>query len=246
MSQFDSKMSAVPEGIGTDGTLPPEVRDVADLRGDVIAWTAFDPQYESDLRHFTRCMSCAVPALLLPCCWPLAVFFCPFFCAAGCSHYRDLKNQYWVLTSTELKVITCLTSVNSIPLENITDCGIQDTGRLTECTGTLPSIYVRTRSGQDSHALLQYDGYCLTGYIWFISEVRRRRDIVKSSLPPPLSGYVDDPDVEVVTAIPVMDRGSSVNDSVEARLQKIAKLHEDGIVTTEEYAKKRQEIIDSI
>jgi hypothetical protein len=80
--------------------------------------------------------------------------------------------------------------------------------------GSLPVIYVFTaRNGKDSDGGLQHDafGYGLTGYGWFISEVRRRRDIARANLPPPLNSFVDDPGAEVVTAIPVMDRGNSVN-----------------------------------
>jgi hypothetical protein len=103
-------------------------------------------------------------------------------------------------------------------------------------------------SGKGSEGGQQHEaiGYGLAGYSWFISELLHRRDIVKGRSAPPVDSYNNTHGVEVVTAIPVMDRGSSVNDSVEARIQKNTKLHEDGVLTTEEYNKKRQEVIDSI
>jgi hypothetical protein len=261
MSHFHSKTLAVPEGIGTDRDLPPEIREIAGLRSDVIAWTALDPQYESDLCRST-CCAISFPFLVVPCLWPHGIIFSPCLCAAAYSSQNRMKSQYWILTGTELKVViksyeVCLPGccrtgslVKSIPLENITDCAVQSPG--TGCgaasTGPLPSMYVDTASsgkGSDGGQRHEAIGYGLAGYSWFISEVLHRRDIVKGRSAPPVDSYNTN-GAEVVTAIPVMDRGSSANDSVEARIQKITKLHEDGLLTTEEYTKKRQEIIDSI
>jgi hypothetical protein len=261
MSQSHPKTPVAPEGIGTDRDLPAEIRGAAGVRGDVIAWVALDPQYEPDLCRIACCMV-AGPQLVMPFLWPCALLTSPVLCALAYSAQNTIKNQYWILTSTELKLINksheaclpgcCRTGnvTKSIPLDSITDCGVQSpsTGCCASCAGTLPSIYVDTASsgvGSDGQQQHEAIGYGLAGYSWFASEVLHRREMLKGRLAPPLNSY-NIHCADVVNAIPVMDRGSTVNDSVEARIQKITKLHEDGVLTTEEYAKKRQEIIDSI
>jgi hypothetical protein len=72
----------VPEGIGTDRDLPPEIRDAAGLRNEVIAWTALDPQYEPDLCRIT-CCAISWPFLVVPCLWPHGIILSPCLCAAA-------------------------------------------------------------------------------------------------------------------------------------------------------------------
>jgi hypothetical protein len=223
----------VPEGIGTDRDLPPEIRETAGLRSEVIAWTALDRQYESDLGRITYCATFG-PVLLIPCFWLHGIILFPCLCAAAHSSQNRIKNQYWILTSTELMVITKTGRlVKSIPLDNIITCGVKSptTGRCSSCVGALPSIYVGTASsGGGSDGGQQYDafGRGLAGYSWFTSEILHRRDIIKGRSALPSSSDIIHA-ADVVNAIPVMDRGSSVIESVEARLQKITKFHEDGV-----------------
>ena len=106
-----------------------------------------------------------------------------------------------------------------------------------QCTVQLPTIYVDTASvtqGQQHEA----EAIALAGSERFVKEILNRRDIVTGRVAP---SYADTPVVEASVA---MDRGA--DRSAADRINEITKLHQSGVLTQEEFDKKRQDIIDSI
>jgi hypothetical protein len=118
--------------------LPTAVREAAFLLRThaVIAWTKLDPAQES--RVFGHAVGTTVwPCLVFPCLWPLLIVAPLIVAWAKIDREQSLKNQYWVLTTAELKIVTmdyerpgCCgassgTSVRTIALEDIAGCGGQ-------------------------------------------------------------------------------------------------------------------------
>jgi hypothetical protein len=137
------------------GDLPPNVRDAAALRQHVIAWTQFDPALADRL----CCQSCATafgPLPFLPCFWPHMLILLPCLLVGKMNVENTIRSQYWILTERELTVVTidhptsCCTSsgnqVKTIPLENITDCGIDSVGKgcMNQCYDAMPNIHIDT------------------------------------------------------------------------------------------------------
>ncbi|KAI2488658.1 hypothetical protein MHU86_25712 [Fragilaria crotonensis] len=243
----------------TEDGLPRDVHEMAGLKDKVIAWTTLDPEFAPDVGASAFCNSFGV-YLFLPCLLPQLLFAWPIHCAEKTAYEYTLRNQYWILTETELKVVTrdhkcssCCTGklVKTIPLEEISISGSVTAGNgcVNECCQELPFLYVSTASfWPDEHTLHEAMGYGLARQDWFIREVLNRRDIV--------------------VATPVMERGDSpgsatnhMKDFTELRnsgvlkdvlrtatdrMNDIIELHNSGVLTREEFLQKRKCIIDSI
>jgi hypothetical protein len=232
----------IPYNVGTRHNLPEEIRAmIGSNASSVIAWTTVDEE-EWDIERATCCMTFG-PFLFLPCFWPHLIVCCPFFCFKKWLSSMDIRNTYWILTEHDVKIFCCGfgdaccytsgDSLVSIPLLQITDCGIQtpSQGCCGECVSalsTIPTIYIDTpstpREGKHHEAV----GHGLAGYEWFLSAILQQREWQRR---------------QMVTSR-VMERGDS--ETVERRIQKITNLLESGIMTKEEYNKKRQEIFASI
>jgi hypothetical protein len=168
------------------------------------------------------------------------------------------KSLYWILTENELKIVSmsfdqcCLpgcfqsgNTVKSIPLENITDCGVGARGNTcgNQCVGDLPNIYVDTASAKEGH---EAEAVALAGHEWFISEILNRRDIVKQGGGAAVPMHSYSAPAPAMATVVAMERGDTTRRSAAERIKEITRLHESGILTNEQYEKKKQEIIDSI
>ncbi|KAI2488661.1 hypothetical protein MHU86_25715 [Fragilaria crotonensis] len=252
-------MSVVPKdsytAVETEDTLPQDVHEIAALRNDVLAWTSLDPEFAQDVGIYDFDSAfCAF--IFLPCFWPHLLIMSPLLCFAKTNFENRIRNQYWILTDTELKIVTknydvcCLPgcinsgdSVQTIPLESITECGSNNPrkGFVTSCCKPLSKLYVDTagfvrKDGSPEHEII---GYGLARQDWFIREVMNRRDIVKGnhSLNACCEG--------AVVATPVMERGGSTRSAAD-RMKDITELHNSGVLTREEFFEKRKDIVDSI
>jgi hypothetical protein len=244
-----------PTNVGNHHDIPDDLCTMTRLeRNDVVAWTTFSSEYENKIEQFACCNMFGI-FFFIPCFWPLLITCCPLLCAGKISLERNIKNTFWILTETDLKVIVknhddcCFPgcyhvgdAVKSIPYENITECGIISPAK--GCFGghaAIPTIYVDTLScysnfsDAESSPTHEAVGYGLAGYDWFVTEILARRGALK--------GYHYMQQLHGI-AMSNMDRGT--NDNVVFLLQKITELHKLGMISTEEYEKKREEIIATL
>lgn len=136
-----------PTNAGTKYNLPEQVRNVANARSEILAWTALDPALEDELDRYLCCRSFGVFAVL-PCFWPHLLILWPCLCSAKIVAQRAARSQYWILTEQELRIVTldydacCCPGVSrtgnvnkTIPLENITDAGLdaRGSGMMNQC-----------------------------------------------------------------------------------------------------------------
>jgi len=161
------------------------------------------------------------------------------------------RSQYWMLTDRDLKIVSmdhdncCCPGViksgnivKSVPLENITDCGLdaRGTGCVNDCAGDLPTIYVDTASsGGGCHEAV---GLGLENYNWFIQKVLSQRNIVKGGGEGSMGG--------LQSPMPLTMARTVTDKSAQERIAEITQLRHQGILTQEEFVQKRQEIISSI
>lgn len=227
--------------------LPQDVREAANLRDRdrVVVWTKLDPQLE-DRVGGQACLTTFGPLLFLPCFWPHMLVCLPCLCVGRVSAANAMRSQYWILTERELKVITldyqvcCVatsgTKVKSIPLENITDCGVDAVGKgcLNDCFDPLPSMYVDTASsGAGSREAV---GVALAEYRTFIQKILDQRDIVKGTV---ASGAV-------VVAEPMQRGGDTAKGSAADRMNQAKELYDGGLISESEYEKKRKDILAGV
>ena len=246
-SVFASK-NPRPPNVGTSADIPDELLSVAHLQKDkIVAWVTIDDEFKENIGRFICCSTFGI-FLFVPCFWPHLLIIWPCLLAGKVSSERIIHNTYWVLTTTEIKIIVTSHDgccgrnggqVKSIPLDTITDCGISAPNTTCGQTG-IPSIYVDTASsgGKSGHEAI---GYGLSGYDWLVAEIIARRDVLK--------GHINSPPPPPPTNAE-MDRGETskevASSTVESRLQKIKDLHNIGLLNAVEYEKKRQDIIASI
>jgi hypothetical protein len=209
---------SLPHDVGTKDNLPRDVAEIAILRSEVIAWTAFDPELELDLERFAF-GEVFKYFLICPCAWPFLVILLPCLCCGKKNLQHRIRNQYWILTETDLKIVTmsyeecCIPgcestgdSVHSIPLDTIIHSGAKTFGFECYHSYQLPAIFVDTSyhvAKWDTCSPQEAVGYGLAHQIWFIREILNRRDTFMDSLmaPNPVA-------LAAVVATPVMDRGS--------------------------------------
>jgi hypothetical protein len=244
VATMTSKLPSYP-ALETDATLPADIRAIANARHPVVTWTALDPSREAEVDGYAFNVVCGfVP----PCFWP-----CLF--GPKVNLVNSIRGQYWILTETELKVIvtrhdaSCIPGchevgdvVQTIPLENITDCGV--IGRAQSLLNrSLPGIYVDTasvRPGQGHEAT----GIALAAQERFVQAVLNQRDNVKGGQAAGTPSAVVTTTAAAATAYPVMERGAER--PAAERIKEITALYESEVITKDEFDRKRQEIIDSI
>ncbi|KAI2488654.1 hypothetical protein MHU86_25708 [Fragilaria crotonensis] len=226
----------------TKNSLPRDVHEMAVLRNEVIAWTSLDPEVGRDLGTSALCQSIGA-FLILPCFWPHLLLR-----ASTTSCDNEIRNQYWILTETELKVVDkdhedccipgCCTSgdsVRTIPLDSITDCKSDDArngcGSLCCTPMSTVRVYSKGPYGPVGKGLAHRD--------WFVHELLNRRDIIngKHSLNACCEGEV--------VATPAMERGGSARSATD-RMKDVTELYLSGVLTSDEFLEKKKEIIGLI
>lgn len=236
-----SKPKSAPLLHGQDG-LPDAVLE--HLRGkQVLAWTLFDSDH--DIVQYACCSTCG-KFLLVPCFWPHFVLLSPCLLASCIGKINLIASQYWVLTETDLRIIhldhdtTCLpycwrtgVSVRTIPLEKISDIGLDSRGRgvLNLCVGDVPVISVETAALSDKKQDNDESrGIGLHNHQWFVEQVLDQVELVRNPVRTNRLGNRND---------------KSDKSSLE-RMQELKTLHERGFVSTEEYEQQRQMILQAI
>jgi hypothetical protein len=278
-------MNASTFPLGTTHNLPVEIRNIVSLTGssEVIAWTKLNPDLYDKIDSYI-CYSTFGPFFVFPCLWPHLVLIWPCLCASKSSLVNTARSQYWILTQRELKIVTvdhdtsCIpglfTSGNdtkTIPLENITDCGVDNPGKgcLNVQYADIATIHVDTASSPSPRH--EAVGIGLANHEELIRKILNQRDLVKGSsggagvlvsstaaTPVVASAFMGDrtsgtrsgagEDYEHIvfaspsTAAPVTNKASSVAD----RIKVVKDLYESGVLTQPEYEQRRQEIIASI
>jgi hypothetical protein len=234
----------VPYNVGTSRNLPDDIRSRLGST-TVIAWTTLDDAYESDIYQTTCCMTLG-PFFVVPCLWPTLILCFPRLCVAQLDKELIIRTTYWILTDQDVKIFRrsydfgcgwCYStgdSLESIPLSQITDCGIQEPveGCYGNCVKSVPIIYIDTANTRTEAApniwteAKEHEavGYALAGYDWFVAAILHQRNRGRCAA----LTTMRDPE------------------TVERRIEKINHLWERGIMTKEEYEKKRQEIFASI
>ena len=245
-----------PPGVGTRSDIPDDILSIAHLQRDsVVAWVTLDDEFKSSIGRFTCCQTFGI-FFFMPCFWPHMIILLPCLLASKLSTDCVIRNTYWILTTTEVKVVVksyhgcCSTigdRVGSIPLDAITNCGSSTQDISCGCCTTVPSIHIDTARNNHNHRSDDNTprhaavGYGLSGYDWLVTEILARRDAMKGH---------NHHHLPVPTAIhPGMDRGENRNsqgESIESRLQSVKSLHNLGMISEIEYEKKRKEIIASI
>lgn len=254
--------------LGTAYDLPVEIRKIASLRSEVMSWTKLDPDLYGEIDAF-YCMS-TFKVFVVPCFWPHLLFLWPCLCSAKTAGVNAAKSQYWILTERELKIIqvdhdsTCIpglmtsgNDIKTIPLENITDCAVDNAGR--GCLDAeIASIHVDTANATPYGRCREATGIGLANHEEFIRKILNQRDLVKCSsgggvmvpistvaTPVIASVLMDRTSAKVggsTTTPPVTNQASSVAD----RIQVVKELYDRGILTHAEYEQRRQEIIATI
>lgn len=230
-----------PYNVGTRHNIPEDIRARLGVdASSVIAWTTLDEE-EWNIEKVTCCMTFG-PFLVLPCFWPHLILCCPCLWMKQWLSELDIRNTYWILTEHDVKIFRrgfgcccCYKSGDSllsIPLTQITDCGIQTPaegccGECVDSLSTIPTIYIDTASSPKEGKLHEAVGHGLAGYEWFMSAILYQRECQRRQV-----------------TMPVMERGDP--ETVERRIQKINHLLECGVMTKEEYDRKRQEIFATI
>ena len=249
-------LTGTSEILGTKDSLPHDIAEMAILTNEVIAWTALDPQLAPDVKLFfcSHYWPSLCAFVVCPLSWPFLVISLPIICDSKARLEHSIRSQYWILTETDLKVVTkshdkcCIPgccesghSVVSIPLECITNCGTKEYGNgSTHCfCKLLPILFIDTAGHSLFTQGVHVEGYGLANRAWFAREVLKRRDIVKGIVVP------NHAFAEAVVEAPVMERGTTAKSAAD-RIKDVTDLRTSGILTQEEYDKKRQEIIDSI
>jgi hypothetical protein len=205
--------------------------------------------------------------LILPCFWPHLLIMWPCLLVGKMSLENCIKSQYWILTERELKVVTmdhatsCCSSsgnqVKSIPLENITDCGVDSVGQgcLNQCYDALPNIYVDTASGGGGVRAREAVGVGLHDHATFIRRILDQRDVVKSGMMghfPPHAMTTTTPmmyapvPTAVATVDPMQRGGGGGGMSVTDRIKQVQELYDAGLISSTEYETKRRDILSGI
>jgi hypothetical protein len=219
---------------GDPANLPAHIVEVAGLRDEVIAWTYFDPAYYGKISPIVRRNTCLF--LLCPHLLPLYLPCIFWECVVD---ETKARSTHWILTKQELKIVIldysvcCCTSgveVKTIPLESISTVA-----SYTRC-GSVPSTVVTIAGTEPIHRRL-IGSFGLMDHEWFIQEVLNARDASKG-------GVAEAVACNDGVCSQSMERDD--NPTSAQRLRQIIELRDEGLLTCEEYDKKRQEIMSSL
>ena len=263
--QFLDEDSNGLSGLGTDHTLPSRVRDAANIRSNaaVLAWTTVDPTHDLACNAFGSTFG---KFLFLPCFWPHMVLLSPCLCLQMYVNVSQMKNQYWILTEYELKVVemeydyicccpgvfTSGISVQTIPLENITDCGlkIQGSGLCNTLGAETPTLYVDTASSSSSsrpnggqHEAL---GIALFDSRGMMECIMSQRDKLLGRKRGNTMGGGDWQAKSTYNNSGFHREIGSTNKSTLDRMKELNEMMSQGLVTKEEFDLKRQDILNDI
>ena len=202
--------------LGTNDNLPSHVREIARLRSQVLAWTALDPRLTPGEIEAFACCSRICLLIVVPCFWPAMLWLLPCIYCNVRTLKNDILNSYWILTKSDLNVLTTHFVV-SIPLESIKTCGTKMNREICciNCfVKPLPSLYVDTITftWMEDGPLHSAEGFGLANQDLFRSEILKRRDIVKrdcmkNNLSP--RKEIMTPMSRALIATPAMERGSA-------------------------------------
>jgi hypothetical protein len=252
-------------GLGTRFDLPDDVFELADLApGDrVVAWTSYDPDHEGNL-YTASCASksFAPSSEILP---------CPWLCLElpkKLHRPREATQVYWILGEKNVYQVRkrldscfisgcCVVTSQSVavPLK-----GIQPAIRRlpSACCIESPEAIVLHWWPDPWGNSLGTGAACLKNQKLFLKEILKQRDLVASSpsVASAASAQVIHRGVEdqappsatnTATAQITMDRGDSDGPrSIPERLQLITQLLSEGLVSQEDFDRKKQEILDLI
>lgn len=249
------------ENLDSAEALPCRVLDAANIRDpdEVLAWTTADPNQCLGCYSFLQVFG---KFLFLPCFWPHMVLLSPCLCLSFCTNWSRFLCQYWILVDYELKVVEmeydyccccpgCLTSgqsVKTIPLENITDCGLQAQGSgLCNVLGAeTPLLYVDTasyspQSGQGGHEAL---GVGLADSEGMMDAILCQRDQILGR-----SGRRSSQGLSrraTYIEARASGAGKSRQSSNKSRLMELSDLRCQDLISKEEFERKRQQILDTL
>jgi hypothetical protein len=258
----------VASGLGTSEDLPDDVHDLADLApGDrVVAWTCYDPNHEGNLWTASCASTSYDPWTDINLCW------CCHFCLKlpkKLHRTREATQDYWILGEKNLYQVRrrldscfisgcCVVTSRSVavPLKDI-----RPTIRRLPiaCCIESPEAIGLNWWHDDSWGNSFYsDAACLKSQKIFLKEILKQRDLVASS-PSVASAAsaqitMDRGEDQAQPLVPstataqiTMDRGDLDGPrSIQERLQLITKLVGEGLVSQEDFDRKKQEILDLI
>jgi hypothetical protein len=228
------KLSTMSTFTGTKHDLPEHVRQVAGLRGEVIAWTQLDPDLEPKIGRYA-CLRTFGPLLCLPPFWIYLLFIWPCLCGLAKKEANAARSQYWIITEQELRIVSldhdacCIpgtikfgVNVKTVPLENITVAGLDaiGTGCMNKCAVDLPTIYIDTASqnGKGHEAT----GLALANYESFVRQILDSRDAYKA-------GHRSAPTAMSMQG--VGDIGNTSGKSSAERIAESAQLRDAGVLS---------------
>jgi hypothetical protein len=208
--------------------------------------------------------------LIVPCLWPLLIA-APLVMACAKMDQNRVKNQYWILTTAELKIVTmdyecpgCCgassgTSVRTIALEDITGGGVRLPGKRccdphheetccccnSCCSEALPTFNVTYRYyDETTHGAIDKPwavGTGLLDHASFLQKILDQRDVVKGTN----IGTAAVPTTTAIATIEPMQRGGGGigESSPTQRMKHVKDLYENGLISSNEYEAKRQDIL---
>lgn len=241
--------------------MPEELRDaLKDKINTVKYWSI--PDNTQPITKAVACLSMA-PLIMLPCFWPhLIIMSCPM-CVCAAFQKKKILATSVVVTETSVEVITteydvcCIPGcykkgkeIRSIPFEKITDVTLEtrDKGFCSACIYDVASLKimdgtfdVHNRPG-GSKIQAHENVELLRDKILEEKEIDRHKHSGAQ-----LMQNMMNMGNGVTQVAPMMIHGeSSAPVSAEQRLSEIKSLLDKGILTQEEYNKKRSEIISSM
>jgi hypothetical protein len=235
----------VASGLGTCADLPSDVRELADLAPDerVIAWTSYDPDHSGNLCTASCASTSYGPALeFCPCLWPM---YC-LELQASLQRPRETTQVYWILGEQNLyrvrkRLDNCFISGFCVVTEESTRTSLEN---ITE--GSIvripPTCYIESPEEIKLHVCdrsinSHISGACLKNQKIFLKEILKQRDLVVAAAP-----------VSTTAATQTMDRGDDdqAPRSIRERLQLITQLLSEGLVSQEDYDRKKQEILELV
>ena len=192
VNQQDTALTAVLQQQRQHEVQPVENADLP--QECIVAWTKHDEN--TDL-----CGCFSFPIVCFIYCssfWPPLIFLLPCLCGYVAEEVSLLRNQYWILTETHLKIVIkghdkfnipgCYRTRNVtrsvIPLEHITECGVTSAN----------DIYVKTVRSGSSYEVYGAD---ILRSRAFVQKILRQRNVVRGMASPLIS--MERPDDSIST-----------------------------------------------
>lgn len=187
--------------MGDNFTLPDDVRHLARCHHAngtspaVIAWTTVDPARLPIVGPF-QCVDLCANFTFYPCFWPHLLILWPFFIPLGFKAKDEAYNTYWILTETELKIVTkscnslcCVNGifakrgnvVKTIPLSSVRYCKYEY--KASKCSCCVGAQLLHVELGTENVTCGEAaTGIELSGHEGFVKAVLHQRNLVQSRL----------------------------------------------------------------